>query len=339
MREEDNSKRARMEILSSLIPFPFDKPVVFFAQDLIHESEECLGYIEEHGQELCALRLVPRDPNLPKLRMRGSTVREVFKGWFKEQDIDHSLYEAHFIPHPSDHVWSSICVLNEQEFFGEIIADSHEKLTQGFYEDIRPIEFHFDFKQWNLSEENSGALDELQKIISFLKVSDPELREKIKKMLDASFTENYLQGYFETTTSSQYGLWFIDYNRILPSLYRETFQRVEKNDETKDKIKGRIGSPGIARGRVKIIQQDKVTESNLSADEILVCDMTSPAYVPLMKQCAGIITDRGGVLTHAAIISRELGKPCLVGTFTASKQLRNGQIIELNADLGYARIL
>ncbi|MBI2990440.1 MAG: hypothetical protein HYY51_04645 [Candidatus Magasanikbacteria bacterium] len=339
MRQEDNTKRARMETLASVIPFPFDKPTIFPAQDVFRGSAECLAYIQEHGNDLCALRLVPRDQRLPKLRMRGFTVHEVFKGWFKEQKIDHSLYDAHFIPHPSDHLWSSISVLNEQGFFGEIIADSHEKLTQGFYENPKPIEFHFDFKDWRLSEKNEAALAELKKIISFLEVSDTELQKKIKKVLETSFVKNYIQGYFETTTSSQYGLWFIDYNRILPALYSHKSLIPSKNTETHEKLSGRTGSPGMTRGRARIIAPNEIAEAQLSKDEILICDMTSPEYVPLMKQCAGIITDRGGILTHAAIISRELGKPCLVGTGTASKQLKNGQNIELNASLGYARML
>ena len=67
--------------------------------------------------------------------------------------------------------------------------------------------------------------------------------------------------------------------------------------------------------------------------------MTSPDYVPAMKRAAAIVTDEGGLLSHAAIISRELGKPCIVGTKVATKVLKDGYLIEVNANDGTIKIL
>ncbi len=339
MRKEDNEKRERMAILSTIIDFPFDRPHTFRALDVFEMTAEIQKFMSEHGHELCALRLEPHDPALPKFRMRGKTIREVVETWFKEQNIDHAKYNASFIPHPSDHVWSTILIINKQGIFGEIIADSHEKLTQGFYEAIRPIVFYFDFTNWQMSEKNEAAKDEIKKIISYLHVPNSEIQTKLGGKLDSTFSCNYLCGYFETTTSSEFGLWFIDYNRILGELYDSSVPCIDDLHNAEYVLKGQIGNRGKVTGKAKIILADALQHAIIEKGDILVCDMTTPSYVPFMKIASGIITNRGGILTHAAIVSRELSIPCLVATNDATKILRNGQMIELDAELGIVRLL
>ena len=67
--------------------------------------------------------------------------------------------------------------------------------------------------------------------------------------------------------------------------------------------------------------------------------MTRPEYVPLMKKATAIITDEGGITSHASIVSRELKIPCIVGTKIATKILKDGDLIEINADIGIVRKL
>ncbi len=71
----------------------------------------------------------------------------------------------------------------------------------------------------------------------------------------------------------------------------------------------------------------------------MVTYATSPEYVPAMKKSAGIITDEGGIVCHASIVSRELGIPCVVGTKVGTQVLKDGMEIELNATKGVVRIL
>lgn len=98
-------------------------------------------------------------------------------------------------------------------------------------------------------------------------------------------------------------------------------------------LKGIAASLGIASGAVKVIhspnQIDEVKEGN-----VLVTEMTSPDYVPAMKRAAAIVTDTGGQTSHAAIVSRELGIPCVVGTGTATHVLSNGQVISVDGAKG-----
>lgn len=337
LREEDNFKRDRMMILDDIIGFPFDRPTTFPASEVAEGTAAFQEFLNVHGHELCALRLIPLDPTLPKLRMRGFTIRDVVNGWFKEQVIDPAKYRADFVPHPSDHLWSTIFVVNEEGIFGEIIEGSHQQLTQGFYNEAHPISFAYDFVVWTLSEPNIPAEKHLQEIIVHLHVPDLEKQQLLKEKLQAAFAHDYLCGYFESVTSTDFGIWFIDYNRILGKNF--SIGAVSTTTANSGIIKGYVGSPGIARGRVRIVTEEMVGSVALNHDEILVCDMTTPVYVPLMQRAVAIITDRGGILCHAAIVARELGKPCIVGTKNATKVLRDGDMVEVDAQTGVVRKL
>jgi pyruvate,water dikinase len=72
----------------------------------------------------------------------------------------------------------------------------------------------------------------------------------------------------------------------------------------------------------------------LRKGEVLVAPMTAPDWAPAMRRAAAIVTDSGGMTCHAAIVARELGIPCVVGTGSATKELRTGQIVEVDADAG-----
>jgi phosphohistidine swiveling domain-containing protein len=99
-----------------------------------------------------------------------------------------------------------------------------------------------------------------------------------------------------------------------------------------DDFRGTSACYGVVRGYVKIIHNAK--KEDIKDNEILVASMTRPEFLPLMKKSKGIITDEGGITSHAAIISRELNKPCVVGTLIATKVLKDGDYIELNANHG-----
>jgi pyruvate,water dikinase len=73
--------------------------------------------------------------------------------------------------------------------------------------------------------------------------------------------------------------------------------------------------------------------------EILVTGMTSPDFVPLMKKAAAVITELGGITCHAAIISRELNKPCVIGALGATQVLKDGEWVEVEAGKGLVKKL
>jgi len=101
----------------------------------------------------------------------------------------------------------------------------------------------------------------------------------------------------------------------------------------KPDLTGEQASPGTASGVVIIINSPKEID-RVQKGQILVTTMTTPDFVPAMKKVNGIITDKGGQTSHAAIVSRELGVPCVVGTKTATKFLKEGDIVTLNGTTG-----
>jgi pyruvate,water dikinase len=98
-------------------------------------------------------------------------------------------------------------------------------------------------------------------------------------------------------------------------------------------LKGLGASPGIVSGAARVVrkldQLDKVGEG-----DIIVTEMTTPDMVPAMKRAAGIVTDEGGMTSHAAIVSRELGVPAVVGTGNGSELLGDGQLVTIDGDKG-----
>ncbi len=73
--------------------------------------------------------------------------------------------------------------------------------------------------------------------------------------------------------------------------------------------------------------------------DVLVSYATMPDLMPAIRKAAAIVTDQGGITCHAAIVSRELGIPCIIGTNKATKVLKDGDLIEVNASHGRVKIL
>jgi phosphohistidine swiveling domain-containing protein len=331
IRLEDNEKRERLKVLKETIGLPFDEPVKFEATDLRDKTPKFKDYVRKHGNELCALRLIPKDPSLPKLRMRGKSVSDVYD-WFLEQKINAEKYRAEYIPHSETSEWSTIFIINKHGIQGEIIRGGHYQLTQGFFDNGKPVVFNFDFKNWHSSKNDEEAKKHLELIASHLHVEDPEKRKDITRKLKGEFTHDYLQGYFETVSSKEFGLWFVDYSPALGKLYSDMDIRTAQI-KAKSIVSGMAGSSGTASGKVKIVQPDNL-DIDFEKGSVLVCAVTTPMYVPLMQKAAAIVTDQGGILSHAAIVARELKKPCIVGTTNATKKLKNGQLVTVNATDG-----
>lgn len=118
-------------------------------------------------------------------------------------------------------------------------------------------------------------------------------------------------------------------------------ENIKFDDEKKTQsnlIKGQSACPGKIVGNTKIVFVMKDL-SKIRKGDILVTSMTMPRYVPAMKKAAAIVTDEGGITCHAAIVSRELKIPCIIGTKIATKVLKDGDLVEVDAEKGIVRIL
>ena len=112
-----------------------------------------------------------------------------------------------------------------------------------------------------------------------------------------------------------------------------TAQQAKDIGSAKILVKGLGASPGVGVGKVKLILSPKEIK-RMEKGDILVTEMTTPDFVPAMKKAAAIITDTGGTTSHAAIVSRELGIPCIVGTTNATKILAEGMDVTADGSHG-----
>jgi phosphohistidine swiveling domain-containing protein/DNA-binding Xre family transcriptional regulator len=103
-------------------------------------------------------------------------------------------------------------------------------------------------------------------------------------------------------------------------------------------LSGQVASQGYAQGRARIILA-VADFSTFQDSEVLVTGMTRPEFLPLMKRASAIVTNEGGITCHAAIVSRELGIPCVIGTKNATEAIKNGDIVEVRATHGTVRVL
>jgi phosphohistidine swiveling domain-containing protein len=124
----------------------------------------------------------------------------------------------------------------------------------------------------------------------------------------------------------------------LDELCRQHSIFFSQENEAQDEIRGMAAHRGVARGQVAVVyefsQLAKVQEG-----DILVAPMTMPDFSPVMKKVVAFVTDEGGITCHAAIVARELGKPCIIGTKRATALLKDGDIVEVDADQGVVRII
>jgi len=105
------------------------------------------------------------------------------------------------------------------------------------------------------------------------------------------------------------------------------------NKPTTRRLRGLVGYRGVAEGPARIIISETDFRKFKTGD-VLVTSMTRPEFVPLLQRAAAIITDEGGLTSHAVIIARELQKPCIIGTRTATETLHDGELVRVDADKG-----
>ena len=115
-------------------------------------------------------------------------------------------------------------------------------------------------------------------------------------------------------------------------------QTQQQTQQTQPVLKGIGASPGFAKGSVRVVNGQEDAQQFQRGD-ILVAPMTDPSMVMMMNKAEAIITDRGGRTSHAAIIARELGIPCIVATQHATTTLQTGMMIELNGTTGEIKLI
>lgn len=167
-----------------------------------------------------------------------------------------------------------------------------------------------------------GPLSSVLRIEEFLSDNVPGKAILTKRYEGYFFTNNQLFiGLTKSQIAKRLGVHFVE----------------EKINKVKQ-LKGNIAQLGIARGFVRRLMGHRQIHL-LKEGEILVSPMTIPDFLPAMKKAAAFVTDEGGILCHAAIVAREMRKPCIVGTKIATQVLKDGDFVEVDANLGIVTLL
>lgn len=137
---------------------------------------------------------------------------------------------------------------------------------------------------------------------------------------------------------------FSNWKDILEAKAEKIIKQLEEIDYSIKEFGGNIGNKGYYKGRVKNIEfsfkTDYVREINkMKKGEVLVSGSTGPEMILACKKAGAIITDEGGITSHAALVSRELGIPSVIGTKIATKVLKDGDLVEVDANMGVVKIL
>ena len=155
---------------------------------------------------------------------------------------------------------------------------------------------------------------------------------EIRKLAEIAMQleEHYLKPQDIEFSIQDEGIYIVQ-TRPITTLGKEI--EIEKDVEGEVILSGLAASPGIASGKIKIINEMSDLEK-IKFGDILVTEMTNPDMVVAMQKSAAIVTDEGGLTSHAAIISREMGIPAVVGTYEATQKLKEGEIITVDGFTG-----
>lgn len=164
-----------------------------------------------------------------------------------------------------------------------------------------------------------------------LRHTDPEEVSKVlrsDKVLNVSELKRRSRELFWLCTSGHTRIWS---STIARKMFAQKVEQKKIGD--RKLIKGQTAYPGIARGRVKIVRSVKDIHKVVRGD-IMVAIATNPDLLPAMNRAAAFVTDAGGITSHAAIVAREMKKPCVIGTEYATKVLKDGDTIVVDAQQG-----
>lgn len=184
--------------------------------------------------------------------------------------------------------------------------------------------FLFDLlgKKFNIPRDDIGyfTLDELETIIQ-IGILDKNIIKKRKSGCVIVPAKNKLVKVFNE----------------IPLKYSNIAKKVEQREQEKI-VRGKIAQMGVVRGVVKVIRSYHDIK-RVQKGDILVANTTHPGYLPAMQKAAAFVTNEGGVISHAAIVARELKKPCIVGTGNATQILLEGDFVEVDANKGIVKLL
>lgn len=211
---------------------------------------------------------------------------------------------------------------------------------------VTPDHFEVDKEKVEILSKNisTQTVMEIRNKEGVREVKVPTDRQKVQKIADkyvlqlAKIGKGIHEHYFfpqDIEWALEKGKLYITQARPITTLGKEkkAVAAASSTNHLEPILKGAPASPGLVTGPVSIVTDVRKLDKVKKGD-IMVTDMTTPDFVPAMRRAAAIITNRGGLTSHAAIVSRELGVPCVVGTTEATKKLVDGMVVTVNGATG-----
>jgi len=293
-------------------------------------QQEAVDYYSRPSGKAHVLKMAEQLRTLPDRSAQVVYIKEYYP-WVLATDI--------CTPEPTDQQYSDFA-----QGLSNVGLESDKKVSKfdlsddalnvvAIYQDVLFLKDKRDEYRRRSFYEMKGVVDE---IISRLSISRRQLWHiRPAELVDLARDKNWLadelprrqQGYLLELGAAGENFWSGS-----EALSRFVVEDMGKESE----LRGTVGSVGIATG---IVQKVKLAEdvANFGQGKILVATTTNPVYVMAMGKAAAIVTDEGGLTSHAAIVSRELGIPCIVGTKRATQVLNDGDMVEVDADKGIVR--
>src|SRR3989338_1697675 len=221
--------------------------------------------------------------------------------------------------------WNDKARQQGKELFSQIVINESKKLRSqdSLFDDVTSLiysylEFIVHNEKLNLSLLKILLHEELNKVIINKIIPDKEI------LINRSDGCAYFEHEFYSKEKFQ-------------ELLKEKDYLLKKENQLNlSELKGISANKGLVRGKVVVVMnREQLTK--VQEGDILVAPMTTPFYVPVMRKASAFVTDEGGIMCHAAIIAREMKKPCIVGTKIATQVLKDGDMVEVNADKGIVR--
>ena len=228
---------------------------------------------------------------------------------------------------------------NDEEISIEAAYGLGQTVVSG---EITPDQYYVSKKGYEIIEKNIIA--QTWQLTKKGRIKISKFYQKKQKLTDKYIIElaqigKKLEDHYGKAQDVEWGFWkkklYIVQTRPITTLgknKKKASGQTQKDDNIPLKdilLQGHPASPGLATGKVKIIHSAKDI-NKVKQGDILVTEMTDPDFVPAMRRAAAILTDQGGVTSHAAIVSRELGIPAIVGTSLATSMLKTGEVVTIN---------
>ncbi len=160
------------------------------------------------------------------------------------------------------------------------------------------------------------------------------LPNELEKLPSKEILDKRLQSFLLVDGVKSYLGTLDDFTKENPEYIFEGLAHIKNVSE----FKGQVAFAGLVRGTVRIVKKQSHMQE-VEEGDILVAPMTTPDFLLAMKKAAAFVTDEGGITCHAAIVAREMKKPCIIGTKIATQILKNGDFVEVDAGKGVVRII